>query len=216
MLVRGPRRAACVPKRHLRVRAVPPVVEVARRHGAVAGDEPPLRQKVVVAVDEEALVEAVDGAPLGEHLPPFAQEGGAARRVAAVDPTQRRREWRRQRGRRWRGGRRDAGHAQRRERLPQGAIVAAGCRTDDLVGVGAAEDTHVKAVIVGAVGRLVLHDRADRVGLADAAQVVVPARARRQLDLRHAGMSATVRRPADAVAADRAAAVGRRRRRWRR
>ena len=89
VLVRGPRSAVCKPLRHLRVRAVPGVVENVRRHGAVAGDDPPLGQKVGVAVDEEALAEAVDGAPLGEHLPPVVQEGGAACRVAAVDPTRR-------------------------------------------------------------------------------------------------------------------------------
>ena len=47
-----------------------------RCHGG-ARDEPAVREKVSVAVDK-ALVEAVDGAPLGKHLPAVALEVRAA------------------------------------------------------------------------------------------------------------------------------------------
>ena len=90
MLVRRLRRAVCPPLRHLRIRLVAAalvfIVEVSRCHGAVAGHKPPFRQEVGVAADVP-LAKAVDGAPLGEHLPPIAQEGTAACRVAAVQST---------------------------------------------------------------------------------------------------------------------------------
>ena len=82
VLVRRFWSAACVPLRHLSIDAVGGVVEVSRL-GAVAGEEPPLRQKAGVTRCDEALTEAVDGAPLGEHIPTLAQDGGAARNTAA-------------------------------------------------------------------------------------------------------------------------------------
>ena len=60
---------------------------------------------------DEALAEAVHCAPFGEHLQTAAQQGCAARRIAAVGAARRRRG----RGRRWRGrGRRRRGSRRRR------------------------------------------------------------------------------------------------------
>ena len=86
VLVRRTRSVARKPLRHLSIRLEVAVIESVRCHGAVAGDEPPLRHKVVVAADE-ALAKAVDGAPLGEHLPAVALERGSARRVTAIGST---------------------------------------------------------------------------------------------------------------------------------
>ena len=77
VLVRRLWRAGIIPLRDLSIRGVVGRVERGRRHGAV-GDKPPVCKKVCMAANE-AHAEAVNGAPLRQHLPTVVQQGGAAR-----------------------------------------------------------------------------------------------------------------------------------------